>query len=144
MATRPPMTPPSSTRRRSKRGAGRPRRDGYEIETRGPPNEWCSTGTDQAALDGDDGEVEDDADEGDRQQRCEHERRVEQGPTGKVDQDTEPAFRTRPLADDRAHDRERHADAEAAEDVRHRSRDLERQQDLAACRSQASAQLEEA
>ena len=41
-------------------------------------------------------------------------------------------------------DRERHANAHAAEDVRQRGRDLEREQDLATGRPQAPAELEQA
>ncbi len=61
----------------------------------------------QAALDDDDHEIQPDPDEGDRQERGEHERDVEQRPAGEVDEDAETALGPGPLADDRADDGER-------------------------------------
>ena len=82
-------------------------------------------------------------DQGDGQERGEHERDVEQRPAGEVDEDAEAALGPGPLADDRADDGEGHADAHAAEDARQGGRDLERGQDLAAGRAQRPAELEQ-
>ena len=106
---------------------------------------WAGlAGADEPVLDDDDDEVEDDPDEGDRQERREHQRDVEQRPAGEVDEDGQALAGAGPLADDRADDGERDADPQAAEDVRQRGRDLERGQDLARGRAQAAPELDAA
>ena len=54
-----------------------------------------------------------------------------------------PLLGAGPLPDDRAHDGERDADAETAEDRRQRRRDLERGQHLATGRAERAAELEQ-
>ncbi len=65
-------------------------------------------------------------------------------PAGEVDQHAEALVGTRPLADDGADDRQRHADPHATEDARQRRRDLEGRQHLTAGRTQRSTELEQA
>ena len=116
--------PDRCMRRRGDRRRGATDGETDTRDTAGPPIGLSSA--DQATLDGDDDEIEPDPDEGDRQERGEHERDVEQRPAGEVDQDAETALGAGPLADDRADDRERDPDADPAQDDRQRGRDLER------------------
>src|SRR3954470_19827055 len=104
----------------------------------------ASADADEPAFDADDDEVEGDADQRDGQERREHERDVEERPTGEVDQDGQALARAGPLPDDGPDDRQRHTDPQAAEDVRKGGWDLERRQDLAASRAKAAAELDQA
>ena len=64
-------------------------------------------------------------------------------PRARLTRTPRPSLGAGPLPDDRADDRERHADPQPAEDRRQRGRDLERRQDLAAGRPERAGHLEQ-
>src|SRR3954447_21939154 len=127
-ATEPDAPPPPEqaatrdaiTARTRTRLAGRGRDD-----TSGTSIRCGSADPDEPAFEADDDEVERDAHEGDGDERREHQRDVEQRAASEIDEDREAFAGAGPLAHYGADDGERHADAEATEDVRERGRDLE-------------------
>src|SRR4051794_33910356 len=116
---------------------------GGRDDTAGTSIRCGSADPDEPAFEADDDEVERDAHEGDGDERREHQRDVEQRATSEIDEDREAFAGAGPLAHHGTDDGERHTDAEAAEDVRERGRDLEGRQDLSACRPQAASQLDQ-